>query len=94
MLPSIESLEKLWYALQQEMTESGKVVRYPATVITADGEEAEQQVIRVGAFNAISGGKYLRWLPEVGKLAFAELGLAAGSKGSNSTYVGLWSVMG
>jgi biopolymer transport protein ExbB len=29
----------------------------------------EQQVIRVGAFNAISGGKYLRWLPEVGKLS-------------------------
>jgi biopolymer transport protein ExbB len=71
-LPSIGSLEKLWFSLQQEMTESGKVVRYNATVIGADGEEVEQQVIRVGVFNAISDGKYLRWLSEVGKLA--ELG--------------------
>jgi biopolymer transport protein ExbB len=71
-LPSIESLEKLWFALQQEMTESGKVVRYAATVIDADGQEVEREVIRVGAFNAISDGKYLRWLSEVGKLA--ELG--------------------
>ena len=71
-LPSIESLEKLWFALQQEMTESGKVVRYPATVIDPDGQEVERQVIRVGVFNAISEGKYLRWLSEVGKLS--ELG--------------------
>jgi biopolymer transport protein ExbB len=71
-LPSIGSLEKLWYALQQEMTESGKVVRYPATVVDADGQEVEREVIRVGVFNAISDGKYLRWLSEVGKLA--ELG--------------------
>jgi len=71
-LPSIAALEKLWFTLQQEMTESGKVVRYPATVIDANGEEVERQVIRVGVFNAISDGKYLRWLSEVGKLA--ELG--------------------
>ncbi|UCE87621.1 MAG: MotA/TolQ/ExbB proton channel family protein [Deltaproteobacteria bacterium] len=71
-LPSIESLEKLWFALQQEMTESGRVVRYPATILDADGQEVEREVIRVGVFNAISDGKYLRWLSEVGKLA--ELG--------------------
>jgi biopolymer transport protein ExbB len=71
-LPSIGSLEKLWFVLQQEMTESGKVVRYLATVIDADGQEVEREVIRVGVFNAISDGKYLRWLSEVRKLA--ELG--------------------
>jgi len=68
-LPSIESLEKLWFALQEEMTEAGKVVRYNATVIDADGNEVERQVIRVGVFNVISEGKYLRWLSEVGKLS-------------------------
>jgi biopolymer transport protein ExbB len=68
-LPSIESLERLWYTLHQEMTESGKVVRYGATVIDADGQETPRDVVRVGVFNAISNGKYLRWLPEVGKLS-------------------------
>lgn len=65
-LPSIESLEKLWYTLHQEMTELGNVTRFPATVVNADGDETESEVIRVGAFNAISNGKYLIW--ENGKL--------------------------
>ena len=65
-LPSIESLEKLWFILHQEMTELGNVSRFRATVVTADGQESERDVIRVGAFNAISDGKYLIW--ENGKL--------------------------
>ena len=68
-LPSIEKLEKLWYTLLQQMTESGKVVRFNTTVIDADGQETARDVVRVGVFNAISDGKYLRWLPEVGKLS-------------------------
>jgi len=58
-LPSIESLEKLWFILHQEMTELGKVVRFNAVVIDPDGGEAQHEVIRVGAFNAISDGVYL-----------------------------------
>ena len=67
-LPSIDELEALWFALQQEMTESGKVVSYPARVISADGSEREQRVIRVGVFNAVSGGRFLVQSPESGKL--------------------------
>jgi len=65
-LPSIESLEKLWLILHQEMTELGKVVRFPATVVNVDGEQNQRDVIRVGAFNALSDGIYLIY--EGGKL--------------------------
>jgi biopolymer transport protein ExbB len=58
-LPSIESLEKLWFVLHQEMTELGKVTRFPATVINIDGDQNQRDVIRVGAFNVISEGVYL-----------------------------------
>jgi len=67
-LPSIESLEKLWYTLAEEMTELGQVVRFPTTVVAADGNESQQEVVRVGGFNVISDGKYLAWQPETGKL--------------------------
>ncbi|MEE2674679.1 MAG: MotA/TolQ/ExbB proton channel family protein [Myxococcota bacterium] len=67
-LPSIESLEKLWYTLAEEMTELGRVVRFVTTVVRADGNEAQQEVIRVGAFNAVSNGVYLAWQPETEKL--------------------------
>jgi biopolymer transport protein ExbB len=67
-LPSIEEIEKLWFLLQQEMTETGKVVRFPATVITADGQEVREEVVRVGGFNLVSAGGYLAYTPETRNL--------------------------
>lgn len=67
-LPSIDRLEALWFAMQEEMTESGKVVSYPSQVIGVDGHERQRRVIRVGVFNTVSEGRYLRHLPESGKL--------------------------
>ena len=68
VLPSITELEGLWYALLKEMVESGKVVRFNTTVVLPDGEQVTKDVVRVGVFNAISDGKFLRYLPETGKL--------------------------
>ena len=65
-LPSIGSLEKLWFALLQEMAESGNVTRFRAPVVDADGQVSDREVVRIGAFNAVSGGKYLVF--EGGKL--------------------------
>ncbi len=67
-LASIEEIEQLWFELQREMTESGKVSRFKTKVITAGGEEVERDVVRVGAFNVVSDGKYLQFVPETGHL--------------------------
>ncbi len=61
-------LEALWVALLEEMTESGKVARFQAPVISAAGTEAQRAVVRIGAFTALSEGRYLRYLPETGRL--------------------------
>ncbi len=71
-LPKIASLEKLWGTLLQEMSESAKVVRFRTPVVKVSGEEVEAEVIRIGAFNAVSDGVYLKWIPEEEKLG--ELG--------------------
>ncbi len=60
-LATIEEIERLWLALQREMTESAKVTRFTAKVIKLDGEEAEQEIVRVGSFNLISGGEYVSY---------------------------------
>ncbi|MFQ5659957.1 MAG: MotA/TolQ/ExbB proton channel family protein [Gammaproteobacteria bacterium] len=60
-LPSLEEIERLWFELQREMTESGKIARFPAKVVVPGGDEVEKQVIRVGLFNLISDGKYLKY---------------------------------
>jgi biopolymer transport protein ExbB len=62
-LPSTQDLEKLWYELQREITEQGRVVRYPATILTIEGSPAKRDVIRAGPFSAISDGRYLLWEP-------------------------------
>ncbi|MEE8320302.1 MAG: MotA/TolQ/ExbB proton channel family protein [Gammaproteobacteria bacterium] len=67
-MPAIEQLEELWLLVLDEMTESGKVATFKATVITSGGDEKEQDVTRVGVFNAVSGGHFLRYLPETEKL--------------------------
>jgi len=67
-LASMDEIERLWFELQREMTESGKVVKFPTTVITAEGEEVEEEVVRVGTFNIISDGKYLQFIPETGNV--------------------------
>ena len=67
-LPSYEELEELWLLAMDEMVESGKVVSFPGKIVTASGNEIEQEVTRIGVFNAISAGRFLRSLPESGVL--------------------------
>ena len=67
-LASLEEIERLWFELQREMIESGKIVRFPASVVAVDGNEVQRDVVRVGAFNVISAGKYLQFIPETGRL--------------------------
>ncbi len=68
-LPSIEELERLWYELQREMTESGRVVRFRSTVVEASGTASQDDVVRIGSFVAMAGGRYLNYLPALGSLA-------------------------
>jgi biopolymer transport protein ExbB len=70
-LPSTQDLEKLWIELQREMTEQGRIARYPAKVLTLEGSVVEKTVVRAGPFAGITDGKYLHW--ESGEQKFREL---------------------
>ncbi|WP_428384996.1 MotA/TolQ/ExbB proton channel family protein [Nevskia ramosa] len=58
-LPSNQQLEDFWFLLMQEISENGKVMRFPAEVTAIDGLTTKQTVTRIGAFGAIHDGKYL-----------------------------------
>lgn len=69
-LPNVVQLEALWYALQQEMTEAGKVSRFKGLVLSPGGQPEPATLTRVGSFTAINqAGRYLEYLPENGMLA-------------------------
>jgi biopolymer transport protein ExbB len=67
-LPKTDDLEKLWFELQREMTQQGKVVHYPATVLTTEGNEEQKEVIRAGVFSIVADGQYLVWDPDIQKI--------------------------
>jgi biopolymer transport protein ExbB len=62
-LPSIQDLERFWFELQREMTESGKVSKYKTKVISPEGKPLDATVTRIGPFSATTGGQYLSYLP-------------------------------
>lgn len=60
-LPSIEEIERLWFEVQREMTEQGRVVTFDRSVKLINGEEVVMPVTRVGVFNISTDGKYLKY---------------------------------
>ena len=67
-MPTLEEIERIWFELQREMTESARVTKLNTTVINANGEEEQRDVVRVGLFNVVSDGAYLEYVPETGRL--------------------------
>jgi len=67
-LPAISDLNKMWFEMQKEMTESGKVVKFKSQVVTPDGSKAEKTVLRVGSFNLAADGKYLSYQASTNQL--------------------------
>lgn len=68
-LASIEEMERVWFEIQREMTESGKIKRFQGTVVEANGTQVDKEIVRVGAFNLVADGKYLEYVPETGTVA-------------------------
>ncbi|ANO51427.1 MotA/TolQ/ExbB proton channel family protein [Woeseia oceani] len=62
-LASIEDIERLWFELQREVAESGKIVRFNQQFATADGERVSEEVVRVGVFNIVYEDGYLQYDP-------------------------------
>ena len=72
-IPSIGELRELWYALLDEMSQNGRIVRFEQDIIAENGEAARAEMTRIGAFSAITGERYLRYLPETQRfLALAQ----------------------
>jgi biopolymer transport protein ExbB len=68
-LASIEDMERLWYELQREVTESGKVVRFNHNITTAEGEIMNTEVVRVGVFNIVFEDGYLQYDSTTGNVS-------------------------
>ncbi len=67
-IPGLHDLEELWFALQTEMTESGKVSQFTADVTNLDGTKSTETITRIGTFNLVSANGYLTYNDEVGQV--------------------------
>jgi biopolymer transport protein ExbB len=60
-LASITEIERVWFEIQREMTEAGKVTKFTTSVVEASGSKVDKEVVRVGPFALIADGKYLEY---------------------------------
>ena len=60
-LAQIEDIERLWFELQREIVETGKVSRFNLEITTAGGEQRSAEIVRVGAFNLVFEDGYLEY---------------------------------
>ncbi|MDH4049185.1 MAG: MotA/TolQ/ExbB proton channel family protein [Gammaproteobacteria bacterium] len=60
-LASIEDIEKLWFELQREISESGRIVKFAHDVTLANGEIVKTDIVRVGVFNIVHEGGFLKY---------------------------------
>ena len=67
-IPSISDLEELWFALQTEMTESGKISQFSTDVTNLDGTKSTESITRIGTFNLVSENGYLTYNDEIGQV--------------------------
>ena len=65
---NISEIERFWFFMQQEMTESARVVTYNGEVATPSGDLAALSVTRIGSFNSIADGQYLSYSGDIGHL--------------------------
>jgi len=67
-LPSLTELERLWFEMQREMTEAGRVARFPGKIVQPEGEAVDAEVVRIGPFVAMADGNFLSYRPGVNAL--------------------------
>ncbi len=61
-LPSIEEIERLWFELQREAVETGRIVKFSTEVSKPNGDTSTTDVVRIGSFNIVSAdGQYLKF---------------------------------
>lgn len=68
-LASIEEIERVWFEMQREMTQAGKVVKFTTEVVEANGTKVSKEVTRVGPFALVADGMYLDYNPATGTVA-------------------------
>jgi biopolymer transport protein ExbB len=67
-IPGLPDLEELWFALQTEMTESGKISQFSVDVTNLDGTKSTETITRIGTFNLVSANGYLTYNDDVGQV--------------------------
>ncbi len=65
---NISEMERFWFFMHQELTESGRVVKYNGNVSLPNGDSVNREIVRIGAFNSVSEGDYLSYTGAIGHL--------------------------
>jgi biopolymer transport protein ExbB len=69
VLPNSRELEDLGVELLREIAETGRVARFTTDIVNSAGDSERADVVRVGGFIAMSGDRFLTYVPDIGKFS-------------------------
>ena len=67
-IPAPEDIESLWYELQREMTENGRMTSFQGEYTDTQGDPVQARIHRYGVFAATADDQYLRYQPQTRRL--------------------------
>lgn len=92
----IPEIERFWFFMQQELIQSANVATYNDDIALPSGETVNRSVTRIGLYNAVSEGEYLRYSGAIGHLQVLprqpDSGILAGASALESASSGFTKV--
>lgn len=58
-LPQVSEIERLWFEMQREMYESGRIVQFDTLVVGTDGQTRKCSAYRISLYSVICDGNYV-----------------------------------
>ncbi len=69
-LPDLEDISGLWIELLKEIRNAESIKTFKTNVLSADGENSELEVLRIGTFSITQDGKFLKHLIDTNQVEF------------------------
>ena len=69
-LPDLDDISGLWIELLKEIRNAESIKTFNTNVLSADGENSELEVLRIGTFSITQGGKFLKHLIDTNQVEF------------------------
>ena len=69
-MPDLSDISSLWVELVKEIRNAETITTFKTKVLSADGDNSELEVLRIGTFSLTQNGSFLKHLIDTNQIEF------------------------